>query len=467
MQKGSRHRLAGGIAGAVCIALALAGCSSSKKAASPAASSAAPSAAAPSTTSSAPSASPASPASSAPAAPASTPATSAPASPAAPAAGTVSLTSLDYYSSDPYKSFVSAHLQSCAAAAGATITSQDHVPGGQLTPKILQDISAHTLPSLLMIDNPGVQAIAATGALVPLTDVGVDPTTGIFPGILAAGTYKGKVYGMAPSVNSIALFYNKDLLTAAGLSVPKTWADLTADAKALTTPAHYGLAFSADNDGEGAWHFLPFLWSNGGDFEHLASPAAVQALTFESDFVKSGSASKSVVSWSQGDVNDQFAAGKAAMEINGPWNIAPLDKLQNIHYGIAPIPVPAAGKTLVAPLGGEMWTVPQTTPAQEAAAGKVVTCMNSPANQLAYNTDVVQVPTLKAVAAQYGQSYPPIQSFITEVSTAMSRTAEVGPLYPTVQTALETAIQAAITGAASPASALKTAAATVAAAPAP
>jgi multiple sugar transport system substrate-binding protein len=458
MPKGSRHRATAGMAGAVSIVVALAGCSSSHKAASAPASSAAPS-----STASA-SAAPTTAAASAPAV-ASAPASAAPAS-AAPA-GTVGLTSLDYYSSDPYKSFVSAHLQSCAAAAGATMTSQDHVPGGQLNAKTLQDISAHSLPSLLMIDNPGVQAIAATGALVPLTDLGVDPTTGIFPGILAAGTYKGKVYGMAPSVNSIALFYNKDMLTAAGLSVPKTWADLTADAKALTTPAHYGIAFSADNDGEGAWHFLPFLWSNGGDFEHLDSPAAIQALTFESDFVKSGAASKSVVSWTQGDVNDQFAAGKAALEINGPWNIAPLDKLQNIHYGIAPIPVPAAGKTLVAPLGGEMWTIPKTTPAQEAAAAKVVTCMNSPANQLAYNTDVVQVPTREDVAAQYGQSYPPIQSFITEVSTAMSRTAEVGPLYPTVQTALETAIQAAITGAASPASALKTAAATVAAAPAP
>jgi multiple sugar transport system substrate-binding protein len=459
MGKGSRRRTAGGLAGALSIAVVLAGCSSSHKAASSATSSAAPAtssaAAAPAATTSAP-------------APAATSAAaSAPASPAAAAAGTVSLTSLDYYSSDPYKSFVSSHLDSCAAAAGATITSQDHVPGGQLGPKILQDISAHTLPSLLMIDNPGVQAIAATGALVPLTDLGVDPTTGIYPGILAAGTYKGKVYGMAPSVNSIALFYNKDMLTAAGLTVPQTWADLTADAKKLTTSAHYGLAFSADNDGEGAWHFLPFLWSNGGDFEHLDAPAAVQALTFESDFVKSGSASKSVVSWSQGDVNDQFAAGKAAMEINGPWNIAPLNALPNIHYGIAPIPVPAAGTTLVAPLGGEMWTVPQTTPAQEAAAAKVVTCMNDPANQLAYNTDVVQVPTRVAVAAQYGASFPAIQSFISEVSTARSRTAEVGPLYPTVQTALETAIQAAITGAASPASAMKTAAATVAAAPAP
>jgi multiple sugar transport system substrate-binding protein len=440
------------MAGAVSIVVALAGCSSSHKNASP-------SSAAPSTSS---------PAASTPTAstPVTAPSSAAPTS-AAPVAGAVSLTSLDYYSSDPYKSFVSAHLDSCAAAAGATMASQDHVPGGQLGPKILQDISAHTLPSLLMIDNPGVQAIAATGALVPLTDLGVDPTTGIYPGILAAGTYKGKVYGMAPSVNSIALFYNKDMLSAAGIAVPKTWADLTAAAKALTTSAHYGLAFSADNDGEGAWHFLPFLWSNGGDFLHLGDPAAVQALTFESDFVKSGATSKSVVSWTQGDVNDQFAAGKAAMEINGPWNIAPLDKLPNIHYGIAPIPVPAAGKTLVAPLGGEMWTIPQTTPAQEAAAAKVVTCMNDPANQLAYNTDVVQVPTRVDVAAQYGQSYPPIQSFISEVSTARSRTEEVGPLFPTVATALETAIQAAITGAASPASALKTAAATVAAAPAP
>ncbi len=108
------------------------------------------------------------------------------------AGGTVSLTSLDYYSSDPYKSFVSAHLQSCAQAAGATISSQDHVPGGQLTPKILQDISAHTLPDLLMIDNPGVQAIAATGALVPLTDLGVDPDDRNLPGDSRRGYVQGQ-----------------------------------------------------------------------------------------------------------------------------------------------------------------------------------------------------------------------------------------------------------------------------------
>ncbi len=131
---------------------------------------------------------------------------------------------------------------------------------------------------------------------------------------------------MAPSVNSIALFYNTDMLQQAGVAVPKTWADLTAAAAKLTNSSHYGLAFSADNDGEGAWQFLPFFWSNGGSFKQLASSQSVAALTFESNFVKSGSTSKSVVSWSQGDVNDQFAAGKAAMEINGPWNIGPLKR---------------------------------------------------------------------------------------------------------------------------------------------
>jgi multiple sugar transport system substrate-binding protein len=418
MRNGTRHRIGGGLAIAVGAALVLAACSSGA-----------------STT-------------------------------AASGSGKVALTELDYYSSNPYLTFVTAHLNSCATAAHATIT-QDHVPGGELMPKVLQDVAAHSMPDLLMLDNPDVQAIAASGSLVPLTQLGVDPTTGIYQGILAAGTYKGQVYGMAPSVNSIALFYNTAMLQQAGVAVPKTWAELTAAAKKLTTSQHYGIAFSADNDGEGAWTFLPFLWSNGGDFLHLSSPAAVQALTFETNLVKDGSASKSVVTWTQGNVNDEFAAGKAAMEINGPWNIAPLTAQAGMHYSIAPIPPPAVGGTLVAPLGGEMWTVPKTTSATEAAAAKIVTCMNSPANQLAYNKYVVQVPTRVSVAAQYGQSYAPIEPFITEVSTARSRTAEVGALYPTVQTALETAIQAVITGAATPQQAMMTAANTIATAPKP
>ena len=434
------------LAAAVVVTLVVTACSSTKTSSQSAASSSAPSASAPSASA----ASASSPAASAPAA--SPPSASAPATSAA---GSISLTAMDYFTSEPQHSAEGNILSSCAASAGVTIT-HDSVANPQLMPKVLQQLSSHTLPDLLMLDNPSLQQIAQTGALTPLTTAGVD-LGGYYPSILAAGTYQGKVYGLAPGVNSIALFYNKDILSAAGIQPPTTWTELTADAAKLTTPQHYGFAMSADNDGEGAWQFLPFFWSNGGDLAHLDAPASVQALQYVTSLVKSGSMSKSVVTWAQSDVNDQFIAGKAAMMINGPWQFPALNAVKGLNYGVASIPVPQAGDSVKVPLGGEVWTVPITTPAKEKAAGAVLACMNNSANQTSFATAVGYVPSLQSAAAQVAQSTPALAPFVTEVATALSRTAEVGTKFPTIATAIETAMQSAITGAATPQQAMITA----------
>ena len=358
--------------------------------------------------------------------------------------GKLSLTAEDYFTAEPTHSIIGGILNACAASAGVTIT-QDSIANPQLMPKVLTQLSAHTLPDLLMLDNPFLQQIAATGALTPLGSDGVD-LSGYYPSIVAAGTYQGKVYGLAPGVNSIALIYNKTMLAAAGITPPTTWAQLKSDAAKLTTSGHYGFAMSADNDGEGAWTFLPFFWSNGGNLEHLNGPQSVQALQFVAGLVKSGSMSQSVVTWAQSDVNEQFMAGKAAMMINGPWQFPLLDAKAGLKYGVAPIPVPTAGAAAKVPLGGEVWTVPVTTSAREAAAAKVLACMNSSANQLSYAKANGYIPSLESAAKQVAVQSTQLAPFVTEVGTALSRTAEVGTAYPKIQTAIETALAGAITG---------------------
>jgi multiple sugar transport system substrate-binding protein len=146
--------------------------------------------------------------------------------------------------------------------------------------------------------------------------------------------------------------------------------------------------------------------------------------------------------------------------VNGPWQFPLLNAATSLHYGVAPIPVPAAGDTLKVPLGGEVWTVPVTSTATEQAAGKVLACMNSSANQLSYAKQVGYVPSLESAATQLAASDPSMGPFVTEVATALSRTAEVGTKYPAIATAIETAEQSALTGASSPQSALATAQAT-------
>ncbi|MFC8596786.1 extracellular solute-binding protein [Isoptericola sp. NPDC057191] len=345
----------------------------------------------------------------------------------------------------------------CAAEVGVRVQA-NHVAGSGLIATVLQQASSDTLPDVLMLDNPDVQQIASSGALSPLTDYGITGK-GYPQGVVDAGTYDGDLYGIAPVVNTIGLFYDVDALADAGIEPPTTWDDLRAAAQKLTTDDRYGLAFSAANTFEGTWQFLPYLWSNGADEDDLTSPEAVGALSFVDGLVQDGSASSSVVNWSQNDVNDQFIAGKAAMMINGPWNQPALEAASGLHYAAVPLPVPHAGDTLQAPLGGEAFTVPRTgNTAKMAKAGKFVACVTRGEHQLTMATGRGAVPSDPQVAAKAAADNPVIATFVDTVRTARSRTALLGPDWPHAATQIYTAQQLALTGSESPAAALERAA---------
>jgi multiple sugar transport system substrate-binding protein len=303
-----------------------------------------------------------------------------------------------------------------------------------------------------------VQQIAATGALSPLKDFGVTAPKGDVPAVIKAGTYKGELYGLAPVINSIALYYNADMLKAAGVTPPTTWAELKAAALKLTDKSKgvYGFAMSNINTYEGTWQFLPFMWSNGGDEKNIDTTATEQALQFDVDLQNDGSMSKSSVSWSQQDVNNQFVAGKAAMMINGPWQLPVLNAKKGLNFDSVPIPTRTSSQKVVSPLGGETFNVPRTgDKTKMALAGKFVQCLNKPATQLKIAKVSGNVPSQEAAAATWAKSHPQVKSFVETVKTARARTAELGPKWPTAATAIYTAVQNALTGKASPADALK------------
>lgn len=362
--------------------------------------------------------------------------------------GAKSLTIEDYYTST-----YNPNYNKCASKLGIKLTI-NHVAGAGLIAKVLQQASSRTLPDVLMLDNPDVQQIAASGALSSLDDYGLS-ASGDVPGVKAANTYKGKLYGLQPATNSIALYYNKKLLSAAGVTPPKTWDELQAAAKKLTKGSTYGFAMSNINTYEGTWQFLPFLWSNGGDEKNINTPEAAQALQFVLDLQNDGSMSKSSINWAQADVNSQFIAGKAAMMINGPWQLPALNAAKGLTFDSVPIPTRTGGAT-VAPLGGEAFTVPQTKDAAKMKlAGKFVGCLNSAKMQTTIAGNTGNVPTNITASDSWGKSHPQVTSFVTTVQTARARTGELGPDWPKAATKIYTAVQLALTGKATPAAALK------------
>ena len=230
---------------------------------------------------------------------------------------------------------------------------------------------------------------------------------------------------------------------------PTTWDELKESAAALTEGDQYGVAFSAIADYEGAWQFLPFMWTNGGEETDLDSPENAEALQLWVDLIEGGSASAGTVNWSQGDVKDQFVAGKAAMMVNGPWQI-PAMADTDFEWDSVLLPVNEEGTDPVAPLGGELWTVPETgKPDVQAKAAEFVECMSSEEISLSIAESRYLVPTRTDLIDGYVSEEPEMAAFGEQIKTARARTAELGEEWPEAATVIYNAVQLAVTGEAS------------------
>ncbi|MER6848365.1 MULTISPECIES: sugar ABC transporter substrate-binding protein [Streptomyces] len=333
----------------------------------------------------------------------------------------------------------------CGEQLGVTIEQQS-VPAAQVMTKALRMASSKSLPDIVQFDASEMPTFADAGGLVDLRTLGLS-TDDIPEGIVGFGSYEGTYYGAARSVNTLALFYNKDVLDKAGVQVPSTWAELREAARTLTRGKQYGLALSAGGAEDGVFQFTPFMWSNGGDETKLDSPQVAGALDYWKSLLKDGSLSKSTVNWTQADVNDQFMAGNAAMMINGPWQVETLNTDKSLHWGIARIPVPKAGDDSVGPLGGAVLTVPKTgDDAREKTAGRIVTCLAGEKEQLTYALNSWMVPANAKAAAVWRERVPELDALADQVATARSRTAKLGAGWSGVSLALQSAFQSALTG---------------------
>ncbi|MGW0137195.1 ABC transporter substrate-binding protein [Streptomyces sp. NPDC003299] len=333
----------------------------------------------------------------------------------------------------------------CGRQLGVTIEQQS-VPAAQVMTKALRMASSKSLPDIVQFDASEMPTFAEAGGLVDLRTLGLR-TEGVPRGIVDFGSYRGTYYGAARSVNTLALFYDKDALDRAGVPVPTTWDELRAAARKLTDGKRYGVALSAGGAEDGVFQFTPFMWSNGGDEAHLDGPKVVQALDFWKSLLKDGSLSKATVGWTQADVNDQFMAGNAAMMINGPWQVETLNTKKSLHWGIARIPVPKAGGRSVGPLGGAVLTVPNTgDTAREKTAGRIIGCLAGEKEQLTYALNSWMVPANERAAAVWRSRVPELDALADQVAQARSRTAELGAGWSNVSLALQSAFQSALTG---------------------
>lgn len=91
-------------------------------------------------------------------------------------------------------------------------------------------------------------------------------TSDFYPSMLDLGKdNKGQLWGLPFAVSTPIVYFNADHFKAAGLDPtkpPKTWDELRAAAKKLTTPEHYGIWFNYDITGN--WLFQAMVETAGG-----------------------------------------------------------------------------------------------------------------------------------------------------------------------------------------------------------
>ena len=115
--------------------------------------------------------------------------------------------------------------------------------------------------------------------------------------------------------------------------------------------------------------------------------------------------------------------------INGPWQFPVLNEDTSCNYEVVPIPAPQAGETVVAPLGGETWTVPADRrhgpPGRRPPRSSQ--CLNSDENQLSrWPRSARPCPTKTALQEQFVAEQPTMKAFSELVETARARTGELG-----------------------------------------
>jgi len=151
-------------------------------------------------------------------------------------------------------------------------------PENELHDKTLVDLSSRQGGfDVVMMDFMFTPQYAEAGLIEPLDAALADPqrtdaawfaADDFVPALVDAARYKGKLWALPFTSESTLLFYRKDLLAKAGVSVPHTFDELAAAAKKLHDPptvSGIGLR-GARGQGMNIYVWTGFLRGMGGDF---------------------------------------------------------------------------------------------------------------------------------------------------------------------------------------------------------
>ncbi|NAZ84359.1 extracellular solute-binding protein, partial [Kineococcus sp. R8] len=243
---------------------------------------------------------------------------------------------------------------------------------------LLPALAAEEGPQLVALPAEQLPVYAGKGALADLDDYygSSEAAAKVNPAAVELSVVEGKKYGVPTGFVPLSVIYDKQKFAAAGITTfPTTWDEWLDAAKKLTvdengdgTPEQYGLALPDHQTvANGVWASL-FAGGGGaiadGSTAVLDSPENRATLEYWSRAVIGDRISPTGLDGIEAD--ELFSAGKAAMEVGGPW-MAGVATEAGIDYGLAPIPAGPAAQTASA-IGVSMGVTAQADAPEKAAA---------------------------------------------------------------------------------------------------
>jgi multiple sugar transport system substrate-binding protein len=301
------------------------------------------------------------------------------------------------------------------------------VPGSETdVAKLMTAVRGGTGPDVYMLDRFTTAQRAAAGVLEDLSGLiaKTDPSLAskYVDYAWAETQYQGKTYALPFDTDSRVLYYNKDMIRAAGYDPaifdPKN-GPLTLDQvkeiafKINETDANgnytqvglipYDITYSQ------GWHYT-WGFDFGGKFADLAAgkvtptdPNIVKAFQFLKDWAAAMGPQKVqtfISTYSPPNNPNQqnpFLIGKAAMMVSGDWVLAWLKEYTpNLNYGVTYIPVPNKGDKPSTWSGGWSMVIPSGSKHLDEAFS-FAGWMTGPEGQKMYTAGTSHLPTWKAL----------------------------------------------------------------------
>ena len=275
-------------------------------------------------------------------------------------------------------------------------------------------------PDVIRSEVAWTPEFADLGYLAPLDGTAALKDEDDFLKQAAASTeYNGKTYAVPQVIDSMGIFYNKEIFKEAGVEVPKTIDELkTVSATIKDKTGKTGLYLRGDD----AYWFLSFLYGEGGDLVDaenkkitVGDEAGVKAMKTVKDLVDSKAAITDATNgWD--NMQAAFKDGKVAMIINGPWAVSDTytgkEFADKANLGIAPVPAGSAGQG--APQGGHNLAVYAGSKNLDASYA-FTEYMTSADTQAKVAKELSLLPTRNSVYSQPGVASNEIVNFFRPV----------------------------------------------------